>query len=74
MPKRRYARCRNCGALRDDGVSLSSRGLCGPCGNAIRDRANDEMHYHRGPYFLYWRRRMVQSVGGVLVDDVLNAE
>jgi hypothetical protein len=32
------------------------------------------MHFHTGPYFLYWRRRMVQSVGGVLVDDVLNAK
>jgi len=40
----------------------------------IRDRANDDMHYHRGPYFLLWRRAMASSVGGVLVDDLRAAE
>jgi hypothetical protein len=32
------------------------------------------MHYHRGHYFKHWRRAMAASVGGVLVDDVLDAE
>jgi len=32
------------------------------------------LHYHRGDYFTQWRRAMAASVGGVLVDDVLDAE
>jgi hypothetical protein len=32
------------------------------------------MHYHTGPYFKHWRRAMAASVGGVLVDDLLDAE
>lgn len=71
---RTYARCRACGARRDEGASLSKRGYCRECGPAIRNQQNDDLHYHRGPYFRQWRRAMAASVGGVLVDDVLDAE
>lgn len=30
------------------------------------------MRYHRGPHFKAWRRAMAASVGGVLIDDVLD--
>jgi hypothetical protein len=69
-----YARCKCCGCERGNGVVLSWRGYCGECGPAIREQANDDMHYHRGAYFKHWRRAMAASVGGVLVDDVLDAE
>jgi len=71
---RTYVRCRQCGAHRDDGASLSKRGLCTDCGKANLVQENDDMHHHRGEYFKRWRRAMAASVGGVLVDDVLDAE
>ena len=74
MTSRTYARCRRCGAHRDDGASLSKRGYCITCGKTIHNQQTDELHYHRGPYFKQWRRAMAASVGGVLVDDVLDAE
>jgi hypothetical protein len=75
MPtSRHYARCRNCGAHRDDGASLSKRGLCIPCRDAIWKREVDALHYHKGPDFKNWRRAHAAAVGGVLVDDILEAE
>ncbi len=74
MARKSYARCRHCGAHRDDGASISNRGYCSKCGPEVRERANDEMHYHTGEYFKRWRRAMAASVGGVLVDDILEAE
>jgi predicted nucleic acid-binding Zn-ribbon protein len=71
---RTYARCRNCGAHREDGASLSKRGYCSVCGPAIFTAHNDSLHYHQGEHFKRWRRAMAASVGGVLVDDVLDAE
>lgn len=71
MPtSRTYARCRNCGRHRDEGASLSKRGLCPDCGRLHLSDALDNLHYHRGPVFAAWRRGMVASVGGVLVDDL----
>jgi hypothetical protein len=29
-----------------------------------------EQHLHSGPWFQYWRRRMAECVGGVLLDDL----
>jgi len=75
MPtSRTYARCKNCGAHRDDGASLSKRGYCSDCGPAIFERHTDALHYHRGEDFKKWRRAMAASVGAVLVDDILEAE
>ena len=59
---------------RDDGASLSKRGYCSVCGPARFEQHTDDLHYHRGEGFKQWRRAMAASVGGVLVDDVLNAE
>jgi hypothetical protein len=75
MPtKRTYARCKRCGAHRDDGASLSKRGYCSDCWPAVFNAHNDSLHYHRGEAFKSWRRALAASVGGVLVDDVLDAE
>ena len=52
---------------------ISWAGYCIRCGVAVRDKANDDLHYHRGPVFDKWRRAMVACVGGVLVDDVVEA-
>lgn len=74
MARSTYARCRNCGAERRNGVEISWQGYCGTCGPAIRNQANDDMHYHRGHYFKHWRRAMAASVGAVLVDDIIEQE
>jgi hypothetical protein len=75
MPtSRHYARCRNCGAHRDDGASLSKRGFCSICGPKLQNERVDDLHYHRGPHFKKWRRAMAASVGAVLVDDILEQE
>lgn len=66
---RTYARCRNCGLHRDEGASLSKRGLCETCRHALHVQANDDLHYHRGPVFHRWRAAMAASVGAVLLDD-----
>lgn len=74
MARKTYVRCRCCGLHRNDGASLSNRGYCSVCGPAIREKANDDMHYHRGDYFQHWRRAHAAAVGAVLVDDLLAAE
>jgi len=53
---------------------ISWRGKCGECGPAIHEANNDDLHYHRGPYFMHWRRATAASVGAVLVDDVLRED
>lgn len=68
------ARCRYCGKHRNEVGPISWAGYCAKHGVMVRDQANDDMHYHRGPYFLHWRRAMAASVGGVLVDDILEQE
>jgi hypothetical protein len=35
----------------------------------VRDQANDDLHYHQGPYFQKWRAAMAASVGAVLLDN-----
>jgi hypothetical protein len=68
------ASCRACGRHRDDVGPISWGGYCGDCGVAIRDKANDDLHYHRGPVFAKWRARMAACVGGVLLDDLPDGE
>jgi hypothetical protein len=70
MPQRTRASCKNCGGHRDDVGLMSWEGFCGDCGPKLRDKANDEMHYHRGPAFEVWRRAMAACVGGVLLDGL----
>ena len=67
---RTYARCRACGAHRDNGASLSKRGYCADCGPAIHRQQLDDLHHHRGFYFQRWRRACAASVGAVLLDDL----
>jgi hypothetical protein len=67
---RTYARCRQCGARRDEGASLSKRGYCSDCGPARHKQQLDDLHYHQGPHFTAWRRALAASVGAVLLDDL----
>ena len=64
-------RCRVCGKHQSEVGPISWRGKCGKCGPRLAEQANDDMHYHQGPVFEHWRRRMAASVGALLVDDVL---
>lgn len=66
--------CRNCGGHKGSVGEISWAGYCIRCGIAVRDRANDDLHYHRGPTFEKWRRAMVACVGGVLSEDVNNEQ
>jgi hypothetical protein len=74
MPQHARATCRNCSRHKSEVGPISWRGYCGECGPALQDARLDDLHHHRGPYFKAWRRSMAASVGGVLVDDVLDAE
>ena len=74
MTSRTYARCRICGAHKNEGASLSKRGYCTDCGPKLREQQWDDLHYHRGPYFLQWRRAHAAAVGAILVDDLLDSE
>lgn len=71
MARNTRATCRVCGKHAREVGPISWAGYCSVHGPQVRDQANDDMHYHRGPYFDHWRRRMAASVGAVLVDDVL---
>jgi hypothetical protein len=62
-----------CGAHDSEVGPISWRGKCGVCGPAIFEANCDDLHYHRGPHFLEWRRAMALSVGALLIDDVLDA-
>lgn len=44
------------------------------CAKRIHEQQTTELHYHQGEYFKQWRRAHAASVGGVLVDDILEAE
>jgi len=70
MPSDRRRNCRNCGKHESEVGAISWRGKCGACGVAIQHAATDDLHYHRGPTLLKWRRQMAQSIGAVLVDDL----
>ena len=69
MPSDRRRTCRVCGRHDSVAGAISWRGKCAECATAIYHAANDDMHYHRGPYFHLWRQRMAECVGGVLLDE-----
>lgn len=71
---RTYARCKSCGAHRDDGASITKRGYCMDCAKKIHEQQTSDLHYHRGEYFKQWRRASAAAVGAVLVDDILERE
>jgi len=50
--------------------SLSTRGKCKDCREAMEHLWTGSLHYHDGPVFLEWRRRVAASVGAVLLDDL----
>jgi hypothetical protein len=70
MPKATYAKCRACGAKRDDVGLLSRTRLCDKCGHALLTENATGIHEHRGPAFHRWRRGMAASVGAILPEDL----
>ena len=63
------ATCQRCGGHRSEVGEISWAGYCIACGIFVRDQANDDLHYHRGPTFEKWRRAMAACVGAQLMDD-----
>lgn len=51
--------CRECGALRGDGVEISARGLCLDCGNARQNMAAVQLNARKGPYYDAWRASVI---------------
>lgn len=74
MPSPTRVRCKVCGGHKDQVGAISRRGKCGDCAKRLVEDALDDLHYHRGPTLLAWRRGMAASVGALLVDDVLSEE
>jgi len=70
MADRRRATCKRCRRHVRDVGPISWAGYCGDCGPEIFERNNDDLHYHRGPYFLHWRRQSVAALGAILLDDL----
>lgn len=69
MANSHRASCKRCGAHKSQVGAISWEGYCIACGIFVRDKANDDLHYHRGPTFEKWRRAMAACVGGQLLDD-----
>ena len=49
---------------------MSHERLCEDCGDKRRRDNWHQLMDHKGPWFLHWRRRIVASAGGMLVDDL----
>lgn len=69
MPRLDYKTCRECSGHADDVGPLSHTRLCARCGAELNARAAMEQHNHNGEFFQLWRRRIVASAGGVLLDE-----
>lgn len=66
----RRAWCKGCGKHRDETGTLSWTGLCTPCAVSRVKENVDGLYHKRGVPLERWRRGLVQSVGGVLLDDL----
>ena len=51
------ATCRSCGRHRRDAGEISWQGYCNPCGHAIRNANNDQLHEGHGPFYVHWTYR-----------------
>lgn len=69
MADDRRTTCKSCNRHRDECGPISWRGKCGECGPRLALEAADQLHYHRGPIFVRWRRAVAASVGAVLPED-----
>lgn len=74
MPVRPPKTCRVCGRGEDEVGSISWRGYCAIHGDAVQVANVAQLRAREGPYFDHWKRRIAQSVGGVLVDDPASEE
>jgi hypothetical protein len=74
MGDRRRVTCRKtrggCGRRVPEVPSISWDGLCPECSHRRFHANNDDLHFHRGPFFEHWRRQCALAVGAVLVDDL----
>jgi hypothetical protein len=69
MPDRRRTTCRNCNRNRDEVGPISWTGKCERCAVELASENVLSLIDHHGEGFNRWRRGMVASVGGVLLDD-----
>jgi hypothetical protein len=69
MPRADYKTCKSCGRHTSECGPISHRRLCGECGLARQTFGIIEQAEHNGPTFQHWRRRIVASAGGVILDD-----
>ena len=70
MPRPDYKRCRRCRKSSEEVGELSHTRLCAACGAENLLENVDGLVHKRGPAFLRYRRAMVATWGGVLLDDV----
>jgi hypothetical protein len=71
MPRLERKTCQDCRRHVSECGLITHRGFCIECAKRRRAQANLEMRTHSGPTFTKWRRSMAASVGGVLVDDII---
>lgn len=69
MPDNRRASCRRCGGHRSVVGAMSWTGLCNSCAKERVAENLDGLMGMGGPALKRWRRAVVASVGGVLLDD-----
>ena len=50
--------------------TLSVRGKCEECRNALVLANHVGLRMHTGPFFDHWRRQHAAAVGGVLIDEL----
>lgn len=72
MPWRGHAAivCKGCDRHVDECGPLSARYLCAECGERRMIENRRDLQSLSGPYFHHFRRRLVASFGGVLVDEL----
>lgn len=70
MPRLDYKTCKACKRHSRECGLLSHTRLCRRCSEDRAVANYDDLRAHSGPWFYYWRTRIVASVGGVLLDDL----
>ena len=63
MARPRRIECRRCGRHVDECGPLSARGRCAECGRRALEANLDQLHFHSGPRFEFWRHRLLAAFG-----------
>ena len=70
MPRASYKICKGCGRHASVVGELSHNRLCVTCWEERKLDNLTQLRAHAGPWFQHWRRRHVESAGGVLLEDL----